>query len=337
MATVSNAFAVCQATCDGSLEYDGFCAYAKKGEATIFAYSGTGGDIVIPDTIDGYPVTTIQSNAFQLCDGITGVTIGNNVEVIGKKAFITMPNLTYVIISESVVEIQAGAFSDNPLLSYVIMGSNVDEVGNNAFCPDSNLTTVFFTGDPPTNWTSDKVFCPDTQMFTTCVSDNSTWTGELPPDYDLDTCEPECDTNTDCPVDEECIGFQCEEETLITLSGLEASWQPAGVVIRWFTETEIDNSHFNLYRAESKKKFRNWRKKGLKRGLRKKPYVKINPVPIPADTEAFGGAAYEYIDTSVRRGRRYWYMLEDVDFYGLKTWHGACWPVSKREDCSYVP
>jgi hypothetical protein len=159
----------------------------------------------------------------------------------------------------------------------------------------------------------------------------------LPPDYDVESCEPECDNSTDCPGDDVCVGFQCEEETLITLSGIEATWQPEGVVIRWYTETEIDNSHFNLYRAESKKRSRRWHRKGLEKGLRKGPYEKINLVPIPADTEAFGGAVYEYVDTTVQKRRRYWYILEDIDFYGVETKHGPCWPVSKKEDCLYVP
>ena len=39
--------------------------YTDRGDTiTITRYNGTGGDIIIPDTIDGKPVTTIGSYAF---------------------------------------------------------------------------------------------------------------------------------------------------------------------------------------------------------------------------------------------------------------------------------
>jgi len=329
--------AECTTDCGKKSEYDGFCYETKKGKVTIVGYSGAGGSLVIPDTIDGNPVTIIDSSAFYGCDSITDVEIGNNVEILKSSAFENCANLTSVVISDSVTDIKASVFEDCPVLAYVVIGVNVEIILNKAFCPNPALTTVFFTGDPPPKWAPESVFCPDTQMFTSCVPDDAVWVDALPPEYTVEVCETECELDTECPDQEVCVGFQCEEETLITLSSLEATWQDSVVAVRWFTETEIENSHFNLYRAESKKKSGRWHKKGLKRGRKKGPYIKINPVPIPAESEAFGGAAYEYVDTTVEKGRRYWYMLEDVDFYGVKAWHGACWPVSATEDCLYIP
>jgi hypothetical protein len=130
----------------------------------------------------------------------------------------------------------------------------------------------------------------------------------------------------------------CEEATLIELGSFDATWEDNGVAVSWVTDTEIDNSYFNLYRAESiktagKKGF----KKNSKKGLMMGPYEKINANPIPALGESPGGASYEFIDTDVQTGKRYWYMLEDVDMYETVTKHGPCGPVSAWEDCSYMP
>lgn len=38
-----------------------------SGKVTITGYRGKGGDVVVPDTIDGLPVTTIGYRAFAGC------------------------------------------------------------------------------------------------------------------------------------------------------------------------------------------------------------------------------------------------------------------------------
>ena len=133
---------------------------------------------------------------------------------------------------------------------------------------------------------------------------------------------------------------------MIELGSFDATWEDDAVAVNWVTETEIDNSYFNLYRAESidtaktdnknfLKKLGKWLKS--KKASKKGPYVKINADPIPALGESPGGAAYEFIDTDVQTGKRYWYKLEDVDLYGTETQHGPCGPVSAWEGCSYMP
>lgn len=150
--------------------------------------------------------------------------------------------------------------------------------------------------------------------------------------------EPECWVDEDCEPGYGCLGFVCETATLIELGSFDATWDDDGVGINWVTDTEIDNAYFNIYRAESIKTARKKGfKKNSKKGLQMGPYVKINAEPIPAMGESPFGAVYEFIDTDVRTGKRYWYKLEDVDMYGTRTQHGPCGPVSAWEDCSYVP
>ena len=51
------------------------------------------GALIIPDTIDGFPVTSIGYGAFWGCSGLTSVTIPNSVTSMSDYAF---PNHTVI-------------------------------------------------------------------------------------------------------------------------------------------------------------------------------------------------------------------------------------------------
>jgi hypothetical protein len=81
-----------------------------NGSVTIMGYTGSGGAVVIPATINGYPVTSIGENAFDLCRLITSLTIGTNVTSIGSIAFENCAGLTNITIPSSVTTIGDDAF-----------------------------------------------------------------------------------------------------------------------------------------------------------------------------------------------------------------------------------
>jgi hypothetical protein len=97
--------------------------------------------------------------------------------------------------------------------------------------------------------------------------------------------------------------------TVITLSSFTATPSDKAVLLKWTTESEIDNAGFNLYRAESENG----------------EYVKINDSLIPAEGSPTQGASYQFIDEGVKNRTTYYYKLEDVDIYGKSTFHD---PVS---------
>ncbi len=62
----------------------------------ITAYLGPGGDVVIPDMLDFYPVTGIGSSAFFGVKSLTSVTIPNSVIGIGGYGFSGCTSLSSV-------------------------------------------------------------------------------------------------------------------------------------------------------------------------------------------------------------------------------------------------
>ena len=76
---------------------------------TITKFTGLGGQVTIPDTINGHTVTAIGDLAF-FRSVLFGVTIPDSVTSIGNSAFAACDNLYSVTIPRNVTSIGDGAF-----------------------------------------------------------------------------------------------------------------------------------------------------------------------------------------------------------------------------------
>ena len=113
-----------------------------NGEVTITDCRENAEDITIPSEIEGYPVTEIGGSAFEGCDSLRSIKIGDSVTTIGESAFEGCESLTSVEIPDSVTTIGIQAFAYcNGLLSIEIPDS-VTTIGAYAFCDCDSLTSI---------------------------------------------------------------------------------------------------------------------------------------------------------------------------------------------------
>ena len=94
----------------------------------------------------------------------------------------------------------------------------------------------------------------------------------------------------------------CCPQTSISLSSLQATPSNSKVILKWNTETEIETAGFNVWRADN--------------------FVKINNALLPALGSSVSGSEYDFVDEWVLNGKRYFYLLEDIDTTGISTFHG---------------
>lgn len=113
-----------------------------NGEITITGYSGKNMDLVIPKTIDGYPVTRIGKSAFSDHENLNSVIIPDGVVAIGNAAFYECYDLTRVELPESLVTIGDSAFKDCDGLTDMIIPNSVVTIGVDAFRSCDGLTSV---------------------------------------------------------------------------------------------------------------------------------------------------------------------------------------------------
>jgi len=86
--------------------------------AVITGYSGEMlFDLVIPETIDGYPVTAIDGWAFYQCNELTSLTLPESVTFIGDNAFHACRNLASVVILADDVTFGNNPFGNCPNLT----------------------------------------------------------------------------------------------------------------------------------------------------------------------------------------------------------------------------
>ena len=104
---------------------------------TAFEVSGPGiaqGDIVIPATYRGLPVTRIGDKAFRNTVTVTSVTIGSNILEIGEQAFAGCSLLARVQLAEGLRSIGAQAFqSCRALNTALTLPESLTSIGAQAF------------------------------------------------------------------------------------------------------------------------------------------------------------------------------------------------------------
>lgn len=122
-----------------------------EGTITITKYTGPGGAVTIPDTIDGLPVQRIGLQAFFGCKSLTSVTIPDSVTTIDGSAFGGCESLTAVTIPNSVASIGNSAFQVCSSLTSLTIPNSVISIGESAFLGCTGLSTYTVSLSNPTS------------------------------------------------------------------------------------------------------------------------------------------------------------------------------------------
>jgi uncharacterized repeat protein (TIGR02543 family) len=133
-----------------SADQFGDFTYADDGASiaiTGFPTNNTG-NVVIPSSVNGKPVTSIGSNAFAGCS-MGSVTIPNSVTYIGFAAFSNCNLLADVRLGSGVTTIGKSAFIFSGL-GHIVIPASVTTIDQYAFY-DCNLRWATFQGNAPTS------------------------------------------------------------------------------------------------------------------------------------------------------------------------------------------
>jgi len=125
-----------------ALQAEDYTYTTNEGTITITGYTGPGGDVTIPSTINGLPVTRIGSSAFVNKTILTGATIPNSVTSIGGDAFYLCANMKNIILPDNLKYIEYRTFSGCSSLTSVLIPSGVTGIGQKAFSGCTSLTTT---------------------------------------------------------------------------------------------------------------------------------------------------------------------------------------------------
>lgn len=141
-----------------------------------FAYSTISGDIVIPATYEGLPVTAIADWGFSDRENITSVTIPDSVTSIGEYAFLRCTSLKSVAMGNGITSIGEYAFEKCTRLVSVEFSDNLTNTGNYVFLDCISLKSV----ELPDNLTTigDGAFNGCTNLASVIIPDGVTSIGD---------------------------------------------------------------------------------------------------------------------------------------------------------------
>ena len=119
-----------------------FSYWANATDVTIYAYTGSGSSITVPDTINGLPVRTIADSTFYNNSSFTNIIISSNVTTLGNNVFYQCYGLRSIIIPSSVTSIGYYEFQNCSNLTNISIPTSVTNVGSSLFYGCSSLKKI---------------------------------------------------------------------------------------------------------------------------------------------------------------------------------------------------
>ena len=114
--------------------------YDHGGGITLYHYSGSAKDIVLPDYFDGVPVTA--ATTWAIPSGVTSLRVPGTFGTLPDRLLYSRSALHTVVLEEGVQKIGASAFYFNTALTSLTLPSTLKEIGADAFHSCGALTSV---------------------------------------------------------------------------------------------------------------------------------------------------------------------------------------------------
>ncbi len=113
--------------------------YNDKGGkfVSIEAYVGTDPIVVIPEQINGLPVTVVTATGFNFDSKVKGVSFPSGVTELS--GTFNNNKVVQIVVAKGVEEVENYAFINNPKLKYVDLGPNLIEIAECQFISDEEL------------------------------------------------------------------------------------------------------------------------------------------------------------------------------------------------------
>ena len=117
----------------------------KPNEISVCSFMNGVTNVVIPDTINGFPVTALIGERLSKNETIESVVIGNNVTSMTAGAFSYCTRLKNIVIGNGIATISEYSFSNCNSLERVVVGKNVSTIGEWAFSHSGEYEIVIPT------------------------------------------------------------------------------------------------------------------------------------------------------------------------------------------------
>jgi tetratricopeptide (TPR) repeat protein len=110
--------------------------------AVIEKYIGKDGNVIIPDTLGGALVTSINSKAFYECISLIELTIPKSIDSCGSYSFAECPKLKKITFEDGMTVIPGDALFGCKSVEEVIIPKSVIKIGASAFASCTNLKKI---------------------------------------------------------------------------------------------------------------------------------------------------------------------------------------------------
>ena len=147
----------------------------NNGEVAITGYNSDYHNVVIPSTLEGYPVTTITNDVFKDNNSIEYLKVGNNVTTLGNNVFANMEKLIKLELPNATKNIGKNILYGTNAINHITLSSELPYALNYyfgediSFVPDSLKTIRHSTGAA---FISPKMFEYNTKNVTLQLADD---------------------------------------------------------------------------------------------------------------------------------------------------------------------